>query len=263
MLPMVDNMKYGRRLSVDRMFAPAFTLTCCLLFIVPSYVLMTIARNPVVTYFGTRSPYALVVIPVVIAWAHFHHTSTGVPSKRVISISFSVPSILLIIVGQTMFMEAERTTHRLMSDECSASGKKAHLQRSWEAAYNSFEGCINNTLSRPGSDVPLDKIYEYFRFPDCEEYAHAARASNYSSSWTYLRFLEEQEGCRGWCYPGQQIWSAAPAKDSCSMVVASAFKYLVQPHAREVALIQVFVLFFAAVSLVIVGPRLRERGYEW
>merc|ERR1740117_1893661 len=162
-----------------------------------------------------------------------------------------------------MFMAAEKTASRLISDECSATHKKAQLQRSWEAAYYSFEECINTTLSRPGSDVPVDKIYEYFRFPDCQEYAHAAKTSNYSSSWTYLLLLEEQEACHGWCYPGQQIWSAAPAKDSCSTVVASAFKYLVKPHAREVALCQVFVLFFSSVTLLFVGPKLRERGYDW
>merc|ERR1719401_2367188 len=101
----------------------------------------------------------------------------------------------------------------LFSTDCYASNDKAKLQKSWEAAYGTFVTCLSQSNATGVSD---DTLKQSFRLPDCAEYSDAAM--DYDKDWKYLQYLEEKQGCAGWCYPSdQQLWSKVTpeTKDSC------------------------------------------------
>mmetsp|Transcript_13901 Transcript_13901/g.37864 ORF Transcript_13901/g.37864 Transcript_13901/m.37864 type:complete len:274 (-) Transcript_13901:114-935(-) len=256
--PMYDKY-YGNHLNVAKMLPPAFSLVCCVLFLVPTYMVISIARNPIVAYFNSYWSYTLLVIPVIIAAVHTVHSWKGAPSKIGVTIALVVPSAMLLIFTDIHWQSAGSLAEKLLSTDCDSFKDKATLQHSWEEAYFAFESCVNQTGSR--TDIPESVIMKNFRLEDCQEYN--AVAASHTEAWSYFKYLEQAQACAGWCYPGQQLWASTPAKDSCSIVVSSAFRYLVQPRARSIYYIMLCVLLMTALLLVCIGPRMRAMGYDW
>lgn len=255
----VMKLKYGNRIDIHKLFPPAFTLACCLIFLVPSWMLIYAKRNPIVAHFNTYWVYLLLVIPVIIAWAHVKHTRKQAPDKWAVILALCVPSMMLFLGGLFIGQDAGHMAKMLQSTDCDAFKAKGNLADSWEVAYNSYMTCVNQT--NYGSNVPLELLMKNFRLEDCSEYS--AIASKNSKDWNYLRYLEESQGCSGWCYPAQQLWAVTPYKDSCATAVSSAYTYLVKPHAVEIEKIMIVVLIVTAVMLMFIGPHMRALGYEW
>lgn len=255
----VMKMRFGNRLDVARMFPPAFTLSLCLLYLVPTFLLIYVNRNPVVSYFNSSWVYLLLLIPVIIACVHVRHQRKQAPCKHSVICALFVPSLLLFFFANNTVQQASSMNNKLLSTDCDTFKTKELLQLSWENAYTAFMTCVNQTNYAGG--VPQDLLMQNFRLEDCSEYSSIA-AKQGGPDWKYLQYLEENQGCAGWCYPAQQLWSVTPFKDSCSTTVATAFKYLVGPHAKEIQLIMLLVLLFSAVAMIFIGPHMRALGYD-
>lgn len=252
-------LKYGNRIDVAKLFPPAFTLSCCLLFLVPSWMLIYAKRNTMVAHFTSYWVYLLLVIPIIISWAHVTHTKKQAPSKWAVISAMCIPSTMLFLTALFTSQDATHMASQLKSTDCDSFKAKGNLQDSWDAAYLAYMTCVNQT--NYGSNVPLYLLMQNFRLEDCSEYA--STASKHSDDWNYLKYLEETQGCAGWCYQGQQLWAVTPYKDSCSTTVASAYTYLVKPHSVEIEKVMLVVLLTTSVMLVFIGPHMRALGYEW
>lgn len=254
-----DGLKYGQKLDLKALFPPAFTLICVLLFVLPTAMLVYILRSPMVAPFTDMKCYILLLNPVIIAVVHLVHTTKKAPSKWGVISAIFIPAVLLMFISVKAMKDSGKVGNKLLSDDCEDFKPKAQIQRTWEAAYMAFDSCLNHTGMT--ATMPSALIMQSFRLPDCSEYS-AVKAQS-GQGWKYLQSLEQNEGCAGWCYPGQQLWSTGPAKDSCASSVAAAMKYFVKPHCQMVIQIMAFVIFFAAVTMPAVGRQVRAMGHSW
>lgn len=249
----------GGRIDMMKMFPPAFTMACALLFMVPTYMVIYISRSPVITYFSNQSYWILLVIPVIIAASHYVHVRGGVPNKYAVIGSLILPSLLLLIFANVEYVASVDKSDKLFSTDCDTFLLKRRLQNSWEAAYSVYMNCLNQTAVNSGRSI--DELRSNFRIQDCSEYAGASRA--HSREWSYLQHLEENNHCSGWCYHGVQLWSSAPTKDSCSTVVSSVYSLYVRPHASQICIVMLAVLFLSAAMFVFMGETIRAHGLTW
>eukprot|EP00411_Alexandrium_monilatum_P091637 CAMPEP_0175762370 /NCGR_PEP_ID=MMETSP0097-20121207/67163_1 /TAXON_ID=311494 /ORGANISM="Alexandrium monilatum, Strain CCMP3105" /LENGTH=274 /DNA_ID=CAMNT_0017072019 /DNA_START=12 /DNA_END=832 /DNA_ORIENTATION=+ len=253
-------------IDLIKMFPAAFTMICLLLFVVPMWIVLSIGHLPAVAYFQNRFYYSVVVIPAITILVHIIHVRRGVPVKFAVVIGLVVPNLLLLWHGNAMYLNAVDKSEKLFSSDCNSFNTKRELQRSWEAAYALYSGCINETAKQTGHS--RDILMDIFRIQDCEEYRTAltgktdggtrAYHESHVKDWTYLRKLEEEYFCAGWCYHAQQLWSSKVNKDSCSIVVANVYGKYVRPHASQVCVLMLAALGATAVMLIMVGPVLRR-----
>lgn len=240
-------------------FPTAFTLTCGLAFLCPSYDIFWLSHTPAVAYWDSGWANILFIVPLIIFVVHIIHVRTEAPNKPAVVFALLVPSILLLGLGNNQYGMAVSRATKLFSTDCDTFAEKANLQRSWEAAYMLFENCLNQTSAASG--YPMQKLRDNFRVQDCEEYG--AGMKQYGKDWNYLRYLEENHHCAGWCYPGVQLWSSSLAKDDCSTFVSAIFRNFVMPHCSQVVIMMVLTLLAATVGLIVLGPILRSRGVAW
>jgi len=254
-----------------KMFPSAFTMVGAMLFSVPTWIVLTIGRNPAVSYFQSNYYYVVLVIPVVTIIVHVIHVRKGVPVKFAIVTGLVVPNLVLLWFGNMMYLNAVDKTDKLFSGDCNSFNTKRELQRSWEAAYALYSSCINQTSQQTGHS--REKLMDTFRIQDCEEYNSAltgltdagsrAYEQSHLEDWTYLRSLEEEHFCAGWCYHAQQLWSSKEHKDACSVVVSNIYSSYVRPHASQVCMLMLAALGATAMLLIMLGPVLRRHGLDW
>lgn len=259
--------KSATRISMLRLFPVLFTLCSSLLFLVPMGFVLSIGTSQEMAYFWTPWHYVVAVIPLLIFGAHVIHMRSGAPSKLSVVTALVVPSVVLLISANGQFMQANTLVDRLSSNDCDAMQSKQNLQNAWQAAHDLYMGCLNQTSAAFGYDVAV--LQQNFRVQDCEEWPAAAglvsssSTSPYVQEWLYLRYLEENSYCTGWCKPGAQLWSSGGHKDSCSVAVSAVFEYYGQPQSGEVVSVMVITLIVSAMFLILVGPVLRKNGIEW
>jgi len=253
-------VKTGENIDVLAMFPNAFTLLTLLLFAMPCYLLMENALFGAVRYWSSSWVWLVPIIPVIIICSHVVHVSSGLPNKWAVVSSLILPSAVLLLLANGQMTHAMDRADKLFSVDCDTFEGKRMLQRSWDAAEQLYESCLQATVDA-NEDLTIPQLKEHFRIQDCEEYtvAHHER----SRDWDYLQYLEVNHGCTGWCSPGQQLWSRVPHKDDCSTTVSAVFAFKIEEHAKQVCLIMFAALMLTAIGLVICGPLLRARGFHW
>jgi len=267
----VHGEKPDGEIDMLKMFPAAFTMVGALLFSVPTWIVLTIGHNPAVSYFQSESYFMVLVIPFITLLVHLVHVRKGVPVKLAVVVGLVLPNLILLWHGNTMYLNAVDKSDKLFSQDCNSFNGKRELQRSWEAAYALYSNCINQTARQTGHSRA--QLMETFRIQDCEEYRSAltgltaggtrAYEESHIQDWTYLRRLEEDHLCAGWCYHAQQLWSSKTNKDSCSHVVSNIYGKYVRPHASQVCMLMLAALGATAMMLIMLGPVLRRHGLDW
>lgn len=242
-----------------KMFPSAFAMTCGLLFVMPSWIILRIGRTPILAYFTSNWYLVVLIVPAVLIWGYLVHVRRGSPRKAVVGASLLLPSILLMLCAHSQYLMSVNNFDKLFSADCDTFKQKRDLQSSWEAAYNLYMSCLHETSRTQG--YSLDLLKAKFRIQDCTEYK--PDALGYAQDWEYLRKLEEELSCAGWCYHGEQLWAFTGSKDSCSAGVAQYMQSYVQPHSSKVAFLMLGSLVASAVGLVLIGHRLRKNGWDW
>jgi hypothetical protein len=258
-------------IDLMRMFPAGFTMTCCLIYLVPFWLVMTVTQTPALSYFASHWSYLALAVPIIIVAVHFVHLQKGVPNKLAITSALVIPSLLLLVIADWQYMSAVDQMDKLFSTDCDTSPQKRALQSSWEVAYSFYMDCLEDTASN--SSYSMEVLQENFRIQDCAEYtamktgfnAHGVKTNmlSYKKEWNYLQYLEENHFCSGWCYHGVQLWSTKPHKDSCATVVSSLFGSIVKPHSMQVFVVMLVSLAATAVILIGMGPKLRKHGIDW
>lgn len=236
------------RILLRRIFPAAFTMMCTLLFIAPCCLMVYAARHPVVKHFFGAGYYILVIIPILITLVHFYHVRHG-PDKYVTHFALIIPSVLLLVYASVL-NSATVNSDRFFSVDCSTAKEKVHLQQEWEAANTLYQSCLNETAA--SRNLTTAYLAKSFRIQDCTEYEDSLRGHHWD--WTYLRQLEENHDCSGFCRPGQQLWSRGPHKDSCTIAIASVFRYVVRVNCVQVIVMSLITLFLDAALVLLQGP---------
>lgn len=256
-----DGAKTGDHMDVLAMFPAAFTLTALLLFGMPTYLVMENDLFLAVRYWSSGWVYLVLFIPAVIVLSHIIHVSRGVPNKFAVMAALILPSVLLLLFSNAQMTAAMDRADKLFSIDCDTFEAKRQLQRSWEAADALFEDCLNSTVAANPGQFTVPQLKEHFRIQDCDEYERAYALN--AKEWDYLSYLEIYHGCTGWCSSGQQLWSRVPHKDDCSTTVSSIYAFKIEDHAQQVCLIMISALVIISVGLILLGPLLRQKGFDW
>lgn len=239
------------------MFHTIFTAIMVLVFLVPSCILWYIEQQPTVEYFLGHKAHWLVIIPIVIVLSHQYHRTYG-PNRIITVASLLIPALVILILGLMLNGGAAGKSQGLFSIDCDMLVEKRNLQLEWEAADKFFAECVSQTTAK--SNYSAEMIASEFRVQDCAHYEDAY--AEHASTWSYLRYLEEEFHCTGFCTPGRQLWSKYNHKDSCSVAVSSMFKYTVAPRAIKISMSMIFVLVPTALTVAVLKPALRSFGYE-
>jgi hypothetical protein len=237
--------------SIHRMFPLVFTAVTVLVFMIPSFTLLYIARQPAVDYFLDDKSYLVFLIPIVIVLTHWFHVARG-PNRYVTSMALIIPSLLLLLLGLLANRGSSMYVQSLFSIDCDIIPVKAHLQLEWESANAFFQKCLHDTAKTTNYSVPY--LADNFRIQDCTDYSEAFQAHH--GTWSYLQSLEENYACTGFCIPGQQLWATGPHKDSCSVAVSMIFDNFVSTRSFKVTSLMLLVLVLTALFFVFLVPNL-------
>eukprot|EP00747_Dinoflagellata_sp_TGD_P162028 gnl/TRDRNA2_/TRDRNA2_179175_c0_seq1.p1 gnl/TRDRNA2_/TRDRNA2_179175_c0~~gnl/TRDRNA2_/TRDRNA2_179175_c0_seq1.p1 ORF type:complete len:280 (+),score=58.24 gnl/TRDRNA2_/TRDRNA2_179175_c0_seq1:43-882(+) len=241
------------------LFPAMFTMICLMLFLVPSYIVLSIAYSKVVEYWMGKWFYVTYVIPFIIAGTHYIHVKKRAPYKPTVIIALVIPSLILLLLSNGQMIEAMDKSDKLFSVDCDTFANKRQLQISWEAARDLYDNCLQESAKKSGFSVKT--LSKKFKVQDCEEYSDALH--KHRKDWEYLRYLEEEHRCSGWCGPGGQLWSAGATKDSCSVAVSTVFENSVEEPAMQVCIAMLCSLGFTAFVLILIGPILRRHNFAW
>lgn len=242
------------------MFAIGFTLICCLLFLVPTYLIVHMVLNPVVAYWVPGPIGVCAVIPFIILIAHLIHIRIGAPNKWAIGVALVVPALILFAFSN-ITMAAGGLGGALFSIDCNAMPEKADLERAWQRADTLFTNCLSNTAKQRNESVAF--LEANFHVQDCTEYDKEWKMKKNTEKWNYLRYLEETQQCGGWCKPNRKLWSKNPGKDSCAVAISALFANQVAAHSEQVQTIMGLALAATGVMFLTVGPVLRDNGFDW
>jgi len=239
------------KMTLRNTFPVGFSMLCTVLFMVPVYLAVYAARQPVIKYFHGEWYYILAIIPIIIVLVHNFHVRNG-PNRYVTNLALLVPSTLLLIFGMHLYTSATSKAEKLFSTDCNTMLEKSHLQREWEVVDSLYQSCLKSSAA--SRHLNTTYLAANFRVQDCTEYQEAF--PKHRRDWSYLQDLEEKHACSGFCAPGMQLWSKGPHQDSCAVTVASVFKYTVMPNAAQVVVFSLITLCFEMIAVVFLLPTL-------
>lgn len=243
----------GKEDIIAKMFPLIFTAVSVLVFMVPAFTLLYIARQPAVDFFMNDKSFAVLVIPFVIVLAHWWHVKYG-PTKYATPLAVLIPIITLGVTGNLTQTGSSKYVQSLFSVDCDILPEKAHLQLEWEAAAQFFKKCVNDTTAK--SSFNSEYLAKNFRIQDCTDYEPVF--AKHSETWGYLQRLEENYACTGFCVPGQQLWSKGPHKDSCSVAVSMIFENFVSARSGRIFNMMLVLLIMTAIYFVFLAPNIHS-----
>lgn len=231
-----------------------------MLFLVPIWLTVHLSSDMDVKFWGPGLTCKLAfLIPIIFLVAFVMHMRSRRPHKGIVIASLLGPSVLFLALGDALTSISSDKADQLQSADCDTFQDKRRLERSWQAAHNLYVECLKETV--PSNNLTLPTAANLFRVQDCTEYVVAHR--RHSKDWDYLRYIEEQHKCAGWCSYGPRLWSFREATDSCSVAVSQVLRVKVKRSAQQVVLYGVSVLLMSIVSLIAVGPQMRASGLGW
>lgn len=240
------------------MFPAMFTLFNIAVFLTPIWITYHAGKDKHVQQW--ISSYTWNVVFLVVLWplAHFVHYIKGAPIKLVVVICLMAQSITLLIASNYVMIEAYKVGSALMAEGCRAYVPKLELENDFVQAKTFYAECMSETIRT--SNISSSQAMEQYRIQDCTTYE---KMTNKFPNWLYLRYLEENFQCAGWCTEDEPLWTGAPARDACSTVVAEDLFNNIQTSMLQVLVYSSFVLIVVSVTLLYFDPILRNHGLDW
>jgi len=248
-------------LDVLRMFPYIFTFSCCLVYLVPSWLTVHNGHDPSVRYFFEYWWQIVMLFPILFVGGHVMHVRKGGPWKPVVLVCCLVPSISLVILNDRLLTLSSDISDQLFSVDCDTIPEKRELDRAWQDAHQLYMRCLTDTVMQSKGAMTMDRAQDLYRIEDCDEYPQAFRYQ--SETWNYLAYCEEDLACSGWCTPGPRLWTFRETHDSCNVAVSSVFAAKVHSSAKKAVFYSVAVLAMVSVGIVSAGPYLRARNIVW
>lgn len=242
-----------------------FTLALLTSFGGPVISGIHLASEPSVAYWIGPWGYIAMAVPCYLALCHAMHQYLGGPKLVPVLLGSVIPAVVLFVVANVHLSATGIVANMLMSDDCTTYPMKQHIHHSWGVAAGLYEQCVNRTAA--AKDISYEQGLSNYRLQDCEEYQHRDPDpwSAHRESWTYLRGLEEEHLCSGWCWPSRPLWTyAEDANDACSAVAGAVLMNKVKPTAIQMMVVSLVGVLVAAIGMADYSRRIRhETGLEW
>lgn len=253
---------HSRMAEFMEMFPRLFTCACLLIFMTPIFLMVRIGRDVSVRYwFGSWCDIAA-FLPCLFIVGHIVHSNKKQPHKPTVLVCLLVPAVTLLILGEFVLTSVSDKANQLFSTDCDTFPEKRALEAEHIAAQNVFATCLADTVSSiRARNLTFEHAAELYRIQDCEEYEMELQA--HQRAWTYLRHMEEQHQCAGWCNFGQPVWTYGEVRDSCSVAVSAIFDGKVKHMASQTVCYSILVIFIVSIAFLVVGNPLRQAGISW
>lgn len=197
-------------------FEVKLILFAALVFLYPVMLTALMLSKPSMRYWCGHWLLAVVIaIPAWLLLVHFGVAQGKVSRTMTPLVAITVPAAFLAFCCQLHVWWFGSQGVALLSDDCQSFHDKAALEASWQEADVLLSACIRKMSSETGS--PLRQTALVLNFGECKGYTSAFSA--YQRDWNYLRHMEQEYRCGGWCKPSAPLWYAQPLQqDSCSKV---------------------------------------------
>lgn len=156
------------------------------------------------------------------------------------------------------------TATQLASTDCTTLAVKLELHHAWTAAAQLYGDSVNRSARAEG--ISYQEGLKIWRLQEFGEYTVGIGSvsdayAKQRSKWEYLRELEEEHLCSGWCTPARPLWTYAEVRDSCSVAAGAALQRKVAPVAQ---MLMVYSLVVVLASIVgIQYAKNFQTGGEW
>mmetsp|Transcript_102812 Transcript_102812/g.299883 ORF Transcript_102812/g.299883 Transcript_102812/m.299883 type:complete len:336 (+) Transcript_102812:113-1120(+) len=240
-----------------------YMLACLALFSAPVTAALHLAEDASVSFWVGDWGFYAVVVPWLLALFHVVNVRVGEPRMIAVICTTVVPAIVLGVIANIHLNLSGEFAHRLIAKDCVTWREKRGLQASWTAAAGLYERCVNRTVAEHG--LSLGDGLEVLRLQDCNEYVVQDPDvwAEHRKGWEYLRRLEEEHECAGWCYHAVPLWSFQGTKDACAITAGNVLIQRVDVVASRMLSYSVAVGIVAILGIMLYGREMRRRGFEW
>jgi len=254
-----QKLRPRKRLNMTKVFPFFFSFSCLMIFLAPMWLIVHSSQDTNVVYWVGEWCKAVLVIPLFFVGAFFVQSQLKRPHKPTVLITTLLPAGILLVVGDALASIASDRADQLRSTDCDTFGQKRDLQHAWAAAQKLYTKCLDDTVR--SNNITMKQAKTLFRLEDCSEYKSGL--AMYSSEWGYLKYLEDEHQCSGWCHVAQPVFTKKDVHDSCSVVVGAVFRAKIKRMALQVVSYDLFILMVVSVGNIMVGPTLRSMGMDW
>mmetsp|Transcript_63875 Transcript_63875/g.118747 ORF Transcript_63875/g.118747 Transcript_63875/m.118747 type:complete len:262 (+) Transcript_63875:77-862(+) len=190
-----------------------YTMLALAIFSSPVVLCIRLAADPSISYWVGLFPWVVLAVPGLILIGHGLQRSE--PSLMGLIFASIVPSAVLLILAQVMRAPIQSAIPQLQARDCSTFPNKWKIEEAYRAAYDLYQACND---AAPESGLLISSV------EDCPEYPQ--QLPRYAQRWAYLKHLELNEACSGFCFEGETpLWSPGGRQpDMCSTVVGQALQ---------------------------------------
>mmetsp|Transcript_49628 Transcript_49628/g.118158 ORF Transcript_49628/g.118158 Transcript_49628/m.118158 type:complete len:268 (-) Transcript_49628:56-859(-) len=193
-----------------------YTLLALAIFSSPVICCVRLAADPTLSYWLSWTPWLVLIVPGLVMLCHLVQLRR--PNLLAVIFSSIVPSAVLVILSAVMRGPIMGLVPQLQSRDCSTFPQKWGLEEAYRTAHDLYQTCVSDMSSSGLSARSIE---------DCAEYQHVSGdLVQYIARWKYLKHLETEEGCAGFCFAGEPaLWSpGAQNPEICAAVVAGALQ---------------------------------------
>jgi len=226
-----------------------------LTFLYPVMLLWLLHSKPTVRYwFGWWTLAAAIAVPVWVVLCMAANWCRVLSKGSMPLYVVVLPLLALAILFELQFWSLGGKGVVLLSKDCDASLQKENLEQAWWAIHDVYADCTQQLASITGSDVREEGFVA--RFEDCERLVHIP--DRWTKEWRYLRQLEKDQHCGGWCTAQRPIWTpSSTAQDACSNTVAREMTTDIWRMAQQ-AKMYCTLLLLGICAVLLVRPHLLQ-----
>lgn len=234
----------------SELYPGLLTIILACLFGAPVVTGITIASDPTVEYWIGRIGYAVIAIPFILVICHIVQAYTGRPMFFPILFSVVGPGLIIIVVGFQHTLPVGSITSRLTSTDCITFTEKFRVEDAYRSARRLYDNCVAASLANSTQPVPSNATATSdILVQSCPDYNEQGE---FGREWTYLRRMETEGDCSGWCNNGETaLWTKNDQnRDSCAMAAGAILMHKILPFAERMAFVGV-VGFVAGMAIIV------------
>jgi len=240
-----------KEVDILQFFPMAFMVFCLLVFAQPLLKCIDLASDADVVYWFGSWPATIAMLPLLfIVASYFINLRSMASSKAGFFLAVLGSSLVLLVLGERLSSSAGDLAMKLLSFECRAFPGSSGIEAALTDARRFREQCEAEMDGRA------------FVIQDCMGYASALQ--EHVRDWNYLRSLEEEQRCSGWCEYSQPLWSfGVSLGDRCSYVVGAAMESRIDRNASQLLEWSLIIIAFCSIGLALCLPGIRNAGLDW
>lgn len=231
---------------------------------VPIITSIQLARDPSVQYWIGRHGYVALLLPPYLLFLNGMLMRRG-PKMIPIILSTMAPFLYVVVGGKFHLDKASVVAEMLYSSDCTTFVPKQDIHRSWVAAARIYEKCIERITAESG--LNHTEGLKLYRLQECKEYIPEPGQEDihakHRTAWQYLRMLEEDHSCCGWCWETRPLWTFGEVRDACSAAAGKILMTKAVGLSNNMYYYGLACVIVSGAGVAFMGHEIRKGGNEW